>query len=97
IAPDLRLARSRNEAGAASTSAWWALPRSDIRLQEVSFRYEPDRPLAVSTVSLRIPARASIGLVGANGSGKTTLVDLIAGLLIPSAGRIEVDGVTVDD
>jgi ABC-type multidrug transport system fused ATPase/permease subunit len=48
-------------------------------------------------VSLRIPARAAIGLVGTNGSGKTTLVDLIAGLLVPGSGRIEVDGTLLND
>jgi ATP-binding cassette, subfamily B, bacterial PglK len=37
------------------------------------------------------------GLVGANGSGKSTLVDVIAGLLIPSIGRMEVDGVVIDE
>jgi ABC-type multidrug transport system fused ATPase/permease subunit len=63
----------------------------------VSFRYGPDRPAAVSRVTLRIPARAAVGIVGANGSGKTTLVDLIAGLLVPGGGRIEVDGIAVDD
>jgi ABC-type bacteriocin/lantibiotic exporter with double-glycine peptidase domain len=35
--------------------------------------------------------------VGANGSGKTTLVDLVAGLLVPVTGKIEVDGITLDD
>jgi ABC-type multidrug transport system fused ATPase/permease subunit len=48
-------------------------------------------------VSLRIPARAAVGIVGANGSGKTTLIDLIAGLLVPGTGQIEVDGIPLDD
>jgi ABC-type multidrug transport system fused ATPase/permease subunit len=53
--------------------------------------------LAASNVSLRIPARAAVGFVGANGSGKTTLVDLVAGLLVPAIGKIEVDGIALDD
>jgi ABC-type multidrug transport system fused ATPase/permease subunit len=48
-------------------------------------------------VSLRIPAGTAVGFVGANGSGKTTLVDLIAGLLVPELGKIEVDGIALDD
>jgi ATP-binding cassette, subfamily B, bacterial PglK len=97
IARDLRLARARKYAVVATDSPWRGSPRSEIRLEEVSFRYEPDRPLAIDGVSLRIPVRAAIGFVGANGSGKTTLVDLIAGLLVPAHGRIEVDGIALDD
>jgi ATP-binding cassette, subfamily B, bacterial PglK len=97
IAQDLRLARVRTYAGGAADSSWQGCPRRDIRLKEVSFRYEPHRPLAVSGVTMCIPARAAVGFVGANGSGKTTLVDLIAGLLVPVTGQIEVDGVVLDD
>jgi ABC-type multidrug transport system fused ATPase/permease subunit len=97
IAPDLRLARARNHAVATADSSWTACPQREIRLKEVSFRYAPDRPPAASRVSLRIPARTAVGLVGANGSGKTTLVDLVAGLLVPETGQIEVDGIAIHD
>jgi ATP-binding cassette, subfamily B, bacterial PglK len=97
IAPDLRLARARQCDVFAADTSWQVRPRREIRLEEVSFRYEPERPPAVDGVSLSIPVRAAIGLVGANGSGKTTLVDLIAGLLVPGTGRIEVDGIALDD
>jgi HlyD family secretion protein len=46
---------------------------------------------------LRIPARGAVGIVGVNGSGKTTLVDVIVGLLVPSEGRVEVDGSVLDE
>ncbi len=97
IAGDLRLARARKHAAAAADSPWRESPRSEIRLEEITFCYEPGRPPAIDGVSLRIPCRAAIGFVGANGSGKTTLVDLIAGLLVPAHGRIEVDGILLDD
>jgi HlyD family secretion protein len=97
IAPDLRIARDRTSVGNASDALWRERPGQEIRLHEVTFRYQPDRPPAAMELSLRIPARAAVGLVGANGSGKTTLVDIIAGLLIPGSGRVEVDGITIDD
>ena len=98
IATDLRLARARQDAVVvAANSCWQECPRQEIRLNEVSFGYTPDRALALSAVSLRIPAKGVVGLVGANGSGKTTLVDLIAGLFVPTAGQVEVDGVALDD
>jgi ABC-type multidrug transport system fused ATPase/permease subunit len=98
ITSDLRLARARQDAViVAANSSWQECPRREIRLNEVSFGYAPERPLAVSAVSLRIPAKAAVGFVGTNGSGKTTLVDLIAGLLVPAAGQVEVDGVALDN
>jgi ABC-type bacteriocin/lantibiotic exporter with double-glycine peptidase domain len=96
IAPDLRLARARAYPTSAGDAGWAECPRSAIELKDISFYYEPDRPPVVSGISLRIAARTVIGFVGANGSGKTTLVDLIAGLLVPDAGRLEVDGVAID-
>jgi ATP-binding cassette, subfamily B, bacterial PglK len=102
IAPDLRRARRATPAMAAAdrsraSGEWQARPTHEIRLTNVSFRYAPDRPWALSDVTLRIPARAAIGIVGANGSGKTTLVDLIAGLLVPAAGALTVDGSAIND
>ena len=97
IAPDLRLARTGKYSVAAPDSSWAERPRSEIRLEEVSFRYERDRPPAIDGVSMRIPAGAAVGIVGANGSGKTTLVEMIAGLLVPAIGRVEVDGIALDD
>jgi ABC-type bacteriocin/lantibiotic exporter with double-glycine peptidase domain len=71
--------------------------RSGITLANVCFRYEAHRPCALRDVSLSIPAGAIIGLVGSNGSGKTTLVDVVAGLLVPDSGQIEIDDVAIND
>jgi ATP-binding cassette subfamily B protein RaxB len=64
-----------------------------IELKNVSFRYaETDAPL-IDDVSLRVEAGESIAIVGPSGSGKTTLVKLMLGLLQPTAGSIEIDGI----
>jgi HlyD family secretion protein len=102
IAPDLLRARAVRKATATpgptrANGGFHGRPRQEIRLKETSFRYAPDRPWALSAVSLRIPARAAVGVVGANGSGKTTLVDVIGGLLVPETGQLEVDGEALDD
>lgn len=97
IALDLRLARARCDERGTVESSWSDRPRREIRVHDASFRYAPDRPVAVAGVSLSIPARSAVGVVGANGSGKTTLIDLVAGLLVPGSGRIEVDGIALDD
>lgn len=70
--------------------------RHEVRFHDVSFRYTPDRPAALSGVSLSIPVGASIGIIGTNGSGKTTLADILAALLLPESGRVTIDGVVLD-
>ena len=102
IAQDLRRARTASHTIALTNSArtdraWELRPQREIRLEDVSFRYAPDQPWALRGVSLRIPARGAVGIVGVNGSGKTTLVDVIVGLLVPSEGRVEVDGSALDE
>jgi ABC-type multidrug transport system fused ATPase/permease subunit len=75
---------------------WLGRPHHELRLHEVWFQYAFDRPAVISRLSLSIPAGAVVGFVGTNGSGKTTLVDLLAGLLIPQSGHVEIDGIVLD-
>ena len=49
---------------------------------------------ALSDCTLSMPQGHVVGLVGPNGSGKSTLLNLAAGLLAPSAGRLDVLGGT---
>ncbi len=46
---------------------------------------------ALSEVSARVSPAEIVGLIGPNGSGKTTLINVISGLLSPSAGQVLVD------
>lgn len=55
-----------------------------------------DGTLALSGLSLRFGAGEIVALVGGSGCGKSTLVRLIAGLDVPSDGRILIDGTIVD-
>jgi len=47
-------------------------------------------------VTLSLPPRSLVALVGANGAGKTTLLRTISGLLKKSGGAIALGGVTID-
>ena len=66
--------------------------RQGIRFEGVTLRY-PERPQpTLIDVSFQLPQNGTVALVGASGAGKSTLVDLLVGLIEPSAGRITVDG-----
>ena len=63
-----------------------------IALERVSFTYEGEPEPVLVDVGLTIAKGESIAIVGASGAGKSTLIDLLLGLLEPTAGRITVDG-----
>jgi len=68
-----------------------------ITLEHVSFHYPAGNRLALGDVSLVIPKGSRVALIGKTGSGKSTMVDLVLGLLTPTAGRILIDGVELTD
>jgi biotin transport system ATP-binding protein len=60
-----------------------------IRLENVSHRF--GERVVLADVDLELTQRR-IGVVGANGSGKSTLARLLNGLVVPTQGRVLVDG-----
>ena len=64
----------------------------NITLKNIYYSYPNASRTALKDISLNIPAKSSVGLVGATGSGKTTTVDIILGLLDAQKGTLEVDG-----
>jgi len=65
-----------------------------IRVEHVSHWFESNegRVLAVDDVSLEIPRGQFISVVGPSGCGKTTVMNMIAGLIQPTEGRVTIDG-----
>ncbi len=66
---------------------------SGIELTGVGFRYPGTERDVLTGVTLRLPAGATVAVVGENGTGKSTLVKLLCGFYRPTSGTITVDGV----
>lgn len=68
-----------------------------IRMEDVSYSYPGSDKVALSDITLEIPANTTVGFIGHTGAGKSTIVDIILGLLQPSKGKVRVDGVALDE
>jgi|AMFO01.1.fsa_nt_gi ATP-binding cassette subfamily C protein len=67
-----------------------------ISLENVSFRYANATRQVIDRLSLSIGKNETVALTGPSGAGKSTLADLIAGLLVPDAGVIRLDGERIE-
>lgn len=70
--------------------------RGEIRFREVSFGYDPEKPV-LRDVNLTIPPGQIVGLVGPSGAGKTTFAALIPRFYEVTKGSVEVDGIDIRD
>ena len=71
-------------------------PDGHVQLQDVSFRYLPDRPL-IEGLSLDVKPGQRIAIVGPTGCGKTTLINLLMRFYDVNGGAIKVSGTDIRD
>ena len=67
--------------------------KGDIKIENMSFRYNVDAPLVLKNINLDIKAGEKIGFVGRSGSGKSTITKLIQRLYYTTEGTIFIDGI----
>lgn len=70
--------------------------RGEIELKNVSFSYEPNKPV-LSNISFKARPGCMLGIVGHSGAGKSTIVNLISRLYDPQEGEVLLDGVNVKE
>jgi len=73
-----------------------AVHGGNIRLSNVSFGYNPDRPI-LQNVSIDVPAGQTVAIVGSSGSGKSTIGRLLFRFYDVSGGSLTIDGQDVRD
>lgn len=69
-------------------------PAPGVRLTDLAFAFPGEKPV-FQGFSLEVRPGEHMALVGGSGTGKTVLMSLLAGLLVPRSGRIEIDGQTL--
>jgi ATP-binding cassette subfamily B protein/subfamily B ATP-binding cassette protein MsbA len=77
-------------------AALLAKPCGHVRLENVTFGYEPGRAV-LHDVSLEVLPGETVAIVGPTGAGKTTLVSLVARFFDPWEGQVRIDGHDVRD
>lgn len=72
-----------------------AQPSASLETTGLSYRYDDQSPPVFSNLHLSIRAGESVALVGPSGVGKTTLMKVLCGLFPPASGRVEIDGMDI--
>ncbi|UKE48480.1 peptidase domain-containing ABC transporter [Xanthomonas cerealis] len=69
--------------------------RHILAVQDLSFRYSDSEPSILSKINFVIEPGEVVAITGVSGSGKSTLVKLLLGLLTPTEGAVEIDGIDI--
>jgi ATP-binding cassette subfamily C protein LapB len=67
-------------------------PRGSLNLQNVKFAYEKSAAPLFDGTSLGIEPGDTVAICGDKGSGKSTLLQIMAGVITPTEGTVELDG-----
>ena len=72
-------------------------PRNYIKLDRISYQYPNTNKKVLNNINITIPIGARTAFVGKTGSGKTTTANQLLGLLRPTSGSLQLDGLEVSD
>jgi ATP-binding cassette subfamily B protein len=69
----------------------------EIKFKHISFRYPESQRKALDDFNLTIQAGQIVAIVGPNGAGKSTLIKLLCRFYDPESGKIEIDGIDLQE
>lgn len=68
-----------------------------IELIDISLKYKGDNKDTLEKVNLTINKASRIGIIGETGSGKSTLINILMSLIIPTSGKLLINGFNIYD
>lgn len=86
--------KSQNDITSSGNVAYdykWSI----IKIENIIYRYPNTETPVLQGASVEVKRDETIGIVGESGAGKSTLIDIAMGLLVPEAGTVSVDGVSI--
>ncbi|QQN85448.1 thiol reductant ABC exporter subunit CydD [Bacillus toyonensis] len=69
---------------------------SSLKLQDVKVNNDESKKAILEGIDFAWQGNGAIGIIGESGAGKSTLIDVLAGFLSPSGGKVLVNGVGID-
>ncbi len=69
---------------------------SNLKLQDVKVKNDESEKAILEGIDFTWNGNGSIGVIGESGAGKSTLIDVLAGFLTPSVGKMIINGVEID-
>ncbi|MCK4719616.1 ABC transporter ATP-binding protein [bacterium] len=70
---------------------------NSVSVKHVDFRFDDDLPLSLEGVSIDLKRGQKAAVIGSVGSGKSTLIKIVAGLIQPSSGEVELNNRPLSD
>jgi ATP-binding cassette subfamily C protein len=97
--PDRLPVRPRSDAALGAPRSAPPMPATGIavRVRGLTFRYGPAAEPVIDSLDLDVAPGEHLAVIGPSGSGKSTIAFLLAGVLQPESGRIELDGWDIGD
>ena len=68
-----------------------------IKFSNVSYKYPDEEKYTLENISFEVNQGDKVGILGSNGAGKTTLIKMLSGLIVPTSGKIYVNGIDLDN